>query len=100
MTLMSLPHMRLIAGAFMGNDGAKELPGFTLEASKSHRLEWIVVRRACIHFDAVNDHRQLDILEIGRLPHNVSPREIVTTLLQHDLNKIGHCVAIGIAGIV
>src|SRR5215471_2414053 len=90
----------LIAGAFMGNDVAKELPGLSLEASKPHRLKRIVVRRACIHFDAVNNHRQLDILEAGRLLHDVSAYEVVAALLQHDLNKVGHRVPVGIAGIV
>src|SRR5262245_28782408 len=98
--MLFLAWKRLIAGAFMGNDVAKELPRLTLEASKSHRLEWIVVGRACIHPYALNDHRQLDIPEAGRLFHDVGAREIIAALLQHGLHEVGHRVTIGIAGVI
>jgi hypothetical protein len=46
-------------------------PSSAVEPSHLHLLDWEVISRAGVNFDARQQHRQLQCPQIGRLPHDV-----------------------------
>jgi len=64
----------------------KTLQGPAIETHHLHLRDWRKSGRADVDCDSWQQQSELQILEVGRLPHNILTREIVSALLQ-DLNE-------------
>src|SRR5712692_70350 len=60
---------------------AEERPALAVELGELLLLDGGEVGRARVDLDAGQQQRQLEVLDIGGLPHDVLPGEIVTALL-------------------
>src|SRR5690348_9476153 len=65
------------------DDVAEENPSFAIESLQLHLADGMEVGRAGVDENSRQHHRQLQIAEILRLPHDVLPSEVVPALLQH-----------------
>ena len=88
-----------VARIFVRNDIAEQFPALTFEACHAHRLDRVEIRRAGVDLDPLEHHRQLDVLQIGRLPHDIGARKIIAALFEHHGEEIGDRVGIGIGRI-
>src|SRR5690348_4821016 len=61
---------------------AEHLEPLAVEALQQHLLHRLVVVRAGVHVDALEQHRRMELLEVGGLLHDVLARQHVAALLQ------------------
>jgi hypothetical protein len=53
------------------------LPALAVEGSQLHLADRVVVVGPCVNFDAGQQHRQFEVLEVGGLAHDVFARQVV-----------------------
>src|SRR4051794_6327126 len=68
---------------------AHQLPALAVELLELHLLDREEIGRAGIDLDARQQHRHFEVLEVGRLLHDVLARQIVAALLQHLGQRVG-----------
>src|SRR5579875_3894525 len=69
-----------------GKNFAETLPGFAVPFRKLQLANRMVVGGAGVHLDPRQQDLHVQIMKIGRLPHDIGAREIVSALLQ-DLHQ-------------
>ena len=62
---------------------AEQLPALAVEFCELHLPDRAEIGRRRVDLHARQHHRQLEILDVGRLPHDVLAGEIVAALLEH-----------------
>src|SRR3981189_2237816 len=65
-----------------GKHVAESLPGLAVEFHKLHLFDRKKVVWTGIYLDAGQQHVAGDVFQVGRLPHDVFPRQVVATLLE------------------
>ena len=78
---------------------AEQHPALAVEARELQLLERIEVGRTGVDLDPGQQHRQLEILEAGGLPHHVLARQLVAALLEHLHQGLRGTVAIHVEDI-
>src|SRR5262249_37557129 len=81
--LTSPPRWRFSTTDIAGHHRAEQFPARAVEADHLHLLDRRKIARTGVDPDARQQHAQLEIFQIGRLPHDVLAREVVAALLEH-----------------
>src|SRR6516165_7512057 len=71
----------LLRRALVGENLPEQVPRLALEARQPHGLDWIEIGRARVDLDTLDDHRQLQVLHIRCLLHDVGAGELIAALL-------------------
>ena len=71
-------------------DLAEQGPPLAVEPGELLLLDRGEVGRARVDLDAGQQQRQLEVLEVRRLLHDVLAREVVAALLEHLGHRLGH----------
>src|SRR5207245_5673248 len=71
------------AADLAAHERAEQFPALAVEVLHLHLFDRRKVIRASVDLDARQQHSQLQILETGRLLHDVLAGEIIATLLKH-----------------
>jgi hypothetical protein len=61
-------------------DRAKQLPGPTIKPLHLHLLDWREVRGVGTERNAWQQHSELKVMEVRRLPHNVFAGQVIAAL--------------------
>jgi hypothetical protein len=79
------------------DDAAETNPAGAVEAAQLHLLDRRVIGRARIKGDARQQHRHMDAVHVGRLMHQVFPRQLVAARGQQMHHRGGMVVAMTLA---
>src|SRR5579859_7704567 len=74
--------IRPCAGDSRGDDLAEQHPLLSIEALQLHLLDGRVVVRPGVDPNAGDENGQFQVLQVGRLSHEVLARKIITALLE------------------
>src|SRR6476659_3841351 len=77
------PGFWLLGSNLPANCGPKQFTVFTVESRHLHLLDGEIVGRAGVDLDARQQQPEFEVLEVGRLPHDVLAGELVAALLEH-----------------
>src|SRR5262245_23893893 len=69
--------LSLLRRALVGENVPEQLPSLALKPRQAHGLDRIKIGRARVYLDTLDDHRQLQVLHIRRLLHDVGAGEVV-----------------------